>query len=96
MKNAMNMVAVPVMKARKNCGVHSRQPQSICEAVGHSYESGHSHESVCLRGFCKSICNDATWATRAIMGAGRDRKHHECGGMDHLCPTLSQMCNGGT
>ena len=92
------MVAVPVMKATKNSGAHSRPSQSMCEAVGYSYESGHNYESVCVRGFCKSINNDATWtwATRVIMGAERDKKHHECGSMDHLCPTLSQICNGGT
>ena len=36
MKNAVNMGAVPVVKARKNCGVHSRQPQRMCEQVEHS------------------------------------------------------------
>ena len=36
MKYAVNMVAVPVMKARKNYGVQSRQPQRICEQVEHS------------------------------------------------------------
>ena len=92
MIGAVNMVAVPVMKARKNCGVNSKQPQRMCEEVGHNYESGHNLESICLR------VSKATWAwaTRAILGAGRDGKHHDCGGMDHLCPTLSQMYNGGT
>ena len=33
----------------------------MCEEVGHSYGSGHSYESVCLRCFCKSINNDVTW-----------------------------------
>ena len=55
------MVAVPVMKATKNSGVHTRQSRSMYEAVGHSCESGHSYESVCLRGFCKNIGNDVAW-----------------------------------